>query len=153
MTAVRLLVIDGPNLNLLGVREPTVYGTETLEDVRRRVGERAASVGAAVTFEQTNSEARVIELLQRAPRSVDGVVLNAGALTHTSYAIADAIAAITIPVVEVHLSNPAAREPFRHRSTIARVVAGSIAGFGPRSYELAVLALVEMVRERVRVGP
>lgn len=153
MTVVRLLVIDGPNLNLLGVREPSVYGTATLDDVRRRAADRAASVGATVVFEQTNSEARMIELVQSAPRSADGVVLNAGALTHTSYAIADAIAAITIPVVEVHLSNPAAREPFRHQSTIARVVAGSIAGFGPRSYELAVLALVDLVREQLPSGP
>jgi 3-dehydroquinate dehydratase-2 len=147
----RILVLNGPNLNLLGQREPAIYGPSTLEHLMGQARERAAALGADLADEQTNSEGVLVELLQQAPTRADGVVLNAGALTHSSWAIADAIAAVRVPVVEVHLSNPAAREPFRHRSTIARVVAGSIAGFGSLSYELAVVALVEILR-RERSG-
>ncbi len=143
---LRLLALDGPNLNLLGRREPHIYGVSSLEEIIARAARRASELGATLEHEQTNSEARLVELIQGAAARADGVVLNAGALTHSSWALADAIAAVGLPVVEVHVSNPAAREPFRHQSTLGRVVRGSIAGFGPRSYELAVQALVEIIR-------
>ena len=134
----RILIINGPNLNLLGRREPAVYGSETLDEILDRLD--AAFPDVELDRYQSNSEGEIIDRLHGAgfDRSYAGIVLNAGAYTHTSLAIADAIAAIDLPVVEVHLSNIFAREEIRRRSLIAAVCSGSISGFGAKSYELAV---------------
>lgn len=138
----RILVINGPNLNLLGRRQPEIYGRTTLEDICRGLQEKFAEVD--FEFFQSNSEGEIIDHIHAVGFDADmtGIVLNAGAYTHTSLAIADAIAAIERPVVEVHLSNIFAREEIRHRSLIAPVCRGSISGFGPYSYNLAVEALI-----------
>lgn len=141
-------VINGPNLNLLGQREPGVYGTDSYEAVCARTGEKAAGLGLRTEFFQSNSEGALIDRLHAAMGKADGIVLNAGAYTHYSYAIRDAIAAIRLPVVEVHLSNIHAREEFRHTSVIAPVCRGQIAGFGPQSYILALYALQELLKEK-----
>jgi 3-dehydroquinate dehydratase-2 len=138
----RLLVLSGPNLNLLGTREPGVYGSVTLEEIHRRVTARGEAFGVGVETDQVNGEGELIGRVHRALGRVGGIVLNAGAYTHTSYALRDAISAVALPVVEVHMSNTAARERFRHRSVIAAVCWGTVAGFGALSYELAVEALV-----------
>ena len=136
-----ILVMNGPNLNLLGMREPGVYGTDTYEAVCDRIRDHAAARQMQVDFFQSNSEGALIDQLHAAMGTYDGVVLNAGAYTHYSYAIRDAIAAIRLPVVEVHMSNIHAREEFRHTSVIAPVCKGQIAGFGANSYLLALEAL------------
>ena len=141
---MRLLVLNGPNLNLLGRREPQIYGRTTLAEIEECVRSRAAKLGAEVTFHQTNSEGDLITWIQQAEGSFDVIILNAAAYTHTSVALRDAIAAVGIPTIEVHLSNTAAREEFRHRSCIAPVCTGVISGFGARSYELAVEAAVSL---------
>ena len=155
-----ILVMNGPNLNLLGMREPGVYGTDTYEAVCDRIRDHAAARQMQVDFFQSNSEGAlidqlhaagylvdgsVIDQLHAAMGTYDGVVLNAGAYTHYSYAIRDAIAAIRLPVVEVHMSNIHAREEFRHTSVIAPVCKGQIAGFGANSYLLALEALEAIV--------
>jgi 3-dehydroquinate dehydratase II len=136
-----ILVLNGPNLNLLGTREPAVYGHATLDDVRRICAEAGARAGFAIDFLQSNHEGALIDALHAARGRHGGVVLNAGAYTHTSIALRDAIGAIGLPVVEVHLSNIHAREPFRHHSHVAPVALGMICGFGPRGYALAIEAL------------
>ena len=141
----KILVLNGPNLNLLGIREPRVYGSDTLDDVRRLAGERAAELGLEIDFRQSNSEGELVDWIQEARGSADGIVINAGAYTHTSVALLDALAAVELPVVEVHLSNLFKREAFRHRSYIAPVAAGLIAGFGARGYALAVEAMAALV--------
>ncbi len=140
---MNILVLNGPNLNLLGLREPGVYGRDSYEEVCGFVRQKAAALGAEVAFAQSNSEGALIDQLHGAMGVYDGIVLNAGAYTHYSYAIRDAIAAIRLPVVEVHLSNIHARDEFRHTSVIASVCAGQISGFGPMSYVLGVMALLE----------
>ena len=137
------LILHGPNLNLLGWREPEVYGSLSMEEINQRLAELAAGLGVEVRFNQSNSEGALIDALQEARNWANGVVFNPGGYTHTSVALRDAVAAIRIPVVEVHLSNVHAREEFRRLSLIAPVCAGSIAGFGWRSYALALRALVE----------
>ncbi|HET7814962.1 MAG TPA: type II 3-dehydroquinate dehydratase [Candidatus Baltobacteraceae bacterium] len=137
---MRVLVIHGPNLNLLGEREPAVYGSHTLAQVDDAIRETAASLGIEVETQQHNGEGAIIDALHAARKSVDCVVLNPGAYTHYAYAIADAIAAIQIPVIEVHLSNVHKREEFRRKSVVAPVCAGSIGGFGVQSYVLALHA-------------
>ncbi len=132
-------VINGPNLNLLGTRELAVYGTTTLEDIEATLADLGRTLDIDVKCFQTNSEGVLVDEIQRADRLCDGVILNAAAYTHTSIAVRDAISAISIPVVEVHLSNPAAREPFRSTSLLAGVCVGSISGFGAESYALALL--------------
>lgn len=144
---MNVLVIHGPNLNLLGSREPEIYGRATLPDIDLRIAREAAALEVTVRTVQTNAEGEIVDALQAARVGVDGIVINAGAYTHYSYAIRDAIAAIGIPVVEVHLSNVAAREPFRAISVIAPVCLGSIAGFGVESYVLALRALVTIGRK------
>lgn len=142
---MKILVVNGPNLNMLGKREPQIYGTASLDQMNANLKTEYPDV--AFTFFQSNNEGAVIDALQSTQgRTVDGVILNPGAFTHTSYAIRDAIAALDTPVVEVHLSNIHAREEFRHRSVTAGVCAGLIAGFGSRSYSLAVEALRRIVQ-------
>lgn len=136
-----ILVLNGPNLNLLGRREPGVYGSDSYETLCEKIADAAHEWEMHVDFDQSNSEGTLIDRLHAATDAYDGVILNAGAYTHTSYAIRDAIAAIRIPVVEVHLSNIHAREEFRHTSVIAPVCKGQIAGFGMDSYLLALYAL------------
>lgn len=139
---MKILVLHGPNLNLLGSREPEVYGRATLEDINKRLTDLGQTLGCEVRCKQSNHEGVLIDALQEARVEMDGVIFNPGGYTHTSVALRDAVAAISIPVVEVHLSNTQAREEFRHRSLIAPVCLGSIAGFGTNSYLLALHALV-----------
>lgn len=149
---MNILIINGPNLNLLGKREPGVYGSDSLEEIQREILEKAKQIGAEVDFFQSNHEGAIIDALHEAMDSYDGVVLNAGAYTHYSYAIRDAIAAIKIPVVEVHMSNVNSRDEFRHTSVIAPVCAGTIAGFGKNSYILGLRAAAEIAWERSRAS-
>ena len=139
-TAKPIYVLNGPNLNLLGTREPEIYGRFTLQEIERSCLERARTLGRALVFRQSNSEGELVDWLHEAKDKAGAVVLNAGAYTHTSIALHDAIKAIGVPVIETHLSNPAAREPFRHISHISTAAKGVIAGFGPLSYVLAVEA-------------
>lgn len=133
----KILVLNGPNINLTGTREPAHYGALTLPEINEKLAERAKQLGFAVDFAQTNHEGEMIDILHAAPAKYEGIILNAGAYTHYSYAIRDAIAAIApLPVVEVHMSNIHAREEFRHTSVIAPVCRGQIAGFGWESYKL-----------------
>ncbi len=137
----RVLVIHGPNLNLLGVREPSVYGTTTLADIDRALVARGAESGITVDTMQSNGEGAIIDAIHAARGTYDGIVMNPGAYTHTSVAIRDAVAAVGIPVVEVHLSNIHTREEFRRTSLIAPVAVGQISGFGADSYILGLDAL------------
>ncbi len=140
-----LLVLSGPNLDLLGTRSPEIYGSQTLDDHVSRVRARAEAAGFTVRHVQSNYEGVLIEAIHDARTTAAAIVFNAGALTHTSWALADALAIFPGPKIEVHLSNPAAREPFRHVSTLAGVVNGSIAGFGALSYDLAVDAALSLL--------
>ena len=140
----KLLVIHGPNLNLLGEREPGVYGNESIDVLNNEIIDRAGKNGMDCEIFQSNHEGAIIDKLHAARTSFDGVIINAGAYTHYSYAIRDAIAAIKIPVIEVHISNINAREEFRSNSVIAPVCRGSICGFGLLSYYLAVQAMKEL---------
>ena len=139
--SIPILVLHGPNLNLLGVREPEVYGTLTLEELDARLVEEGRRLGLEVYTEQHNGEGELIAALHRAREWARGVVFNPGGYTHTSVALRDAVAAIEVPVIEVHLSNIFAREEFRRHSLIAPVCLGTISGFGPLSYMLALHAL------------
>ncbi|MES1201931.1 MAG: type II 3-dehydroquinate dehydratase [Pseudomonadota bacterium] len=143
-----IYVLNGPNLNLLGTREPEIYGRATLQDIEKACAERAAMHGRKVEFRQSNIEGELVNWLHEAKDKAGAVVLNAGAYTHTSIALHDAIKAIGIPVIETHLSNPAAREPFRHISHISTAAKGVIAGFGAQSYTLAVDAAAALATER-----
>jgi len=140
----KILIMNGPNLNLTGLREPLVYGGKTLSEINDGIAEQAARSGLETEFFQSNCEGEIIGALHSAPDRFDGVILNAGAYTHYSYAIRDAIAAISCPVVEVHMSNIHAREEFRRNSVIAPVCAGQICGFGAQGYILALTALAAM---------
>ncbi len=144
---LRVLVMNGPNLNLLGTREPEVYGTTTLGDIEALVVTRAAEIGVDVTFFQSNHEGALIDRLHEARGQVDGVVFNPAAYTHYSYAIRDAIAAVGLPVVEVHLSDIASREEFRRVSVTEAVCVAQISGLGPSSYSAGLERLVAHLRE------
>src|SRR5580698_5537472 len=139
---MNILFLNGPNLNLLGQREPEVYGRVTLADIETKVRERAAKFKVAVEFRQSNVEGELVTWIQEAKGKFDVIVLNAAAYTHTSIALRDAIAAVGVPTIEIHLSNVHAREEFRHKSLIAPVCCGQILGFGEKSYTLAVEAAV-----------
>ncbi len=145
---MKILVINGPNLNLLGEREPSVYGNDSLQSINDELSIQAAAMGCEIDFFQSNLEGRIIDELHDARLKYNGVILNAGAYTHYSYAIRDAIAAIKIPVVEVHLSNIDNRDEFRRNSVIAPVCAGRIMGFGRHSYELALKSMEFLVGEK-----
>jgi 3-dehydroquinate dehydratase-2 len=140
-----IFVLNGANLNLIGVREPSIYGRETLADIRRRTEVRAQQLGLHVDFRQSNSESEIVNWIQEARDGADGIVLNAGAYTHTSIAIHDALNAAARPVIEVHLSNIFKREPFRHTSYVSPVADGMICGFGPKGYELAIEAMADLL--------
>lgn len=140
-----VLVVHGPNLNLLGEREPGVYGTTTLRDINNRLTVLGRDLGLKVTTFQSNSEGAIVDKIQEARGKIDALIINPAAYTHTSIAIRDALSALDAPAIEVHLSNVYKREPFRHHSTIADIVAGRVIGFGAESYVLALRATVAMV--------
>jgi 3-dehydroquinate dehydratase-2 len=141
------MVLHGPNLNLLGTREPGVYGAATLADIDRLVGERAAARGATVECHQSNVEGELVNRIQEARGRAQAIIINPAAYTHTSVAIADALRAVALPAVEVHLSNVHAREPYRHQSFVAPVCVGTIGGFGARGYALALDAVLDLLEE------
>ncbi|HVC70818.1 MAG TPA: type II 3-dehydroquinate dehydratase [Acidimicrobiales bacterium] len=145
MSPPLLLLLSGPNLDLLGEREPAIYGTDTLADHVAAATSAALAAGLALEHRQTNHEGELIELVHGARGRAAALVVNAGALTHYSWALHDALASFEGPVVELHLSNPAAREPFRHTSVVAAVADGSIAGFGGLGYVLAVQAVARLL--------
>ncbi len=141
---MKILVLNGPNLNLLGTRETSIYGKLTLDEIDARVRERARKLGVEVEFRQSNSEGELVAWIQGAQGQFGAIILNAAAYTHTSVALRDAIAAVGIPTIEVHLSNVYAREEFRHKSLISAVCLGQITGFGMNSYVLALEAAVNI---------
>ena len=139
---MKILVINGPNLNLLGKREPGIYGGKSLDEINSTLAALAESNGAQLEFFQSNTEGALVDVIQEASGKVNGIIINPAAYTHTSIAIRDAISAVGLPTVEVHLSNVYSREEFRHKSLIAPVAIGQIAGFGHAGYELALLGLL-----------
>lgn len=150
----RVLVLSGPNLDRLGTREPHIYGKSTLADIHGALERLAAEHGASVDCRQTNHEGLLVDWIgAAADDGFHGILLNAAAYTHTSYAIMDAIKMVGLPTVEVHVSNPDAREEFRHSSTIAAVVRARVAGFGPASYTVALSGLLELLRGPARPAP
>ena len=140
-----ILVLNGPNLNMLGVREPAVYGHDSLDDVRGRAEARAKALGHTIDFRQSNHEGELVGWIQDARTAASAIILNAGALTHTSIAVLDALQAVALPVVEVHLSNIFRREPFRQHSYISLAAHGVICGFGAKGYELALEAVADIL--------
>lgn len=145
---MKILVLNGPNINLLGRREPGIYGSQTLESINNSLTASALSIPAELDFVQSNSEGVLVDAIQSAIGRFDGIIINPAAYTHTSVAIRDAISAVALPTVEVHLSNVYSREEFRHKSLIAPVAIGQITGFGAFGYELALNGLVEYLRKR-----
>ena len=144
-TLPTVFVLNGPNLNLLGTREPEIYGADTLDDIAERLDDQARTLGLAIDMRQSNHEGHLVDWLHEANQAgAKAVILNAGAYTHTSIALRDAITAIAVPVIEVHLSNPHARESFRHVSHVAPVARGTIAGFGAQGYALALDAAARL---------
>ena len=140
-----VFVLNGPNLNLLGVRDPSIYGRDTLGDIEERCTARAAALGLEIDFRQTNHEGQLVDWIQEARESADGIILNAGALTHTSVSLLDALSATELPVIEVHLSNIFRRESFRHHSYVSLAANGVICGLGARGYELALDGIASLI--------
>jgi 3-dehydroquinate dehydratase II len=140
-----LLILNGPNLNLLGVRQPEIYGRTSLADVEAECKALAEDLGVELDFRQSNSEGQLIDWIQEARQTADGIVINPGGLTHTSIALMDALIASDLPVIEVHISNIHAREEFRHKSYVSRVAMGVICGLGPQGYLFALEALARLV--------
>lgn len=146
MTAL-IYVLNGPNLNMLGVREPEVYGTETLDDLRVRTEKAATRHGLSIDFRQSNLEGEIVNWVQEARGKAKGIIINAGGYTHTSVAILDALQAVSLPVVEVHLSNIFRRDEFRQHSYISLAATGVICGLGAKGYELAIDAMADIVKK------
>jgi 3-dehydroquinate dehydratase II len=144
---MKVVVIQGPNLNLLGVREPHIYGQMTLESIHEQMKAFGAGNGVELEFFQSNLEGEIVDRIQECMDGVDGIIINPAAYTHTSIAIRDAIAAVGVPTVETHISNTARREEFRHTSMVSAVCTGTISGFGPFSYHLALVALLQIISE------
>ena len=144
---MKIAVIQGPNLNMLGVRETNIYGPMKLEDIHNQMKAVADQNGFEIEFFQSNLEGEIVDKIQECLGDADGIIINPAAYSHTSIAIRDAISAVQLPVVEVHLSNISAREEFRHKSLISPVVAGTIAGFGPFSYHLAMISMIQILNE------
>jgi len=142
-----ILILNGPNLNLLGVREPQIYGADTLADIEEACLERAAALGLEIEFRQSNHEGQLVDWIQEARENAHGIVINPGGYTHTSVAILDALRAAEVPVIEVHISNIHRREPFRHRSYVSQAATGIIAGFGAHGYVLALEAMARLLVE------
>lgn len=142
-----IYILNGPNLNLLGTREPEIYGSTTLSDIEKLCGAKAASHGLTLAFRQTNSEGELVTWIQEAARDGVGVVINAGAYTHTSVAILDALKAVGVPVIEVHLSNVYGREAFRHVSYVSPAATGVICGLGAIGYEFAIDAIAALIKD------
>ena len=143
----KILVINGPNLNLLGTREKEKYGQSTLEDIKNKCESHAKKTGTMIKFEQSNVEGEIVNIIQDAKKKYDGIVINAGGYTHTSVAILDALLAVKIPKIELHITNIYARESFRHKSFISPVVNGIIAGFGFNSYLHAIDAIKNLIKD------
>lgn len=146
--SLTIYCLNGPNLNLLGTREPHIYGKGTLADLEKLTQEAAAAVGATLVFRQSNHEGELVDWVQEARQKASALVINAGGYTHTSVALHDALKVLTIPVVEVHLSNPGTREDFRHKSLVSPAASGLIAGFGPMGYRLAIQAAAQLAEQR-----
>ena len=144
-----ILILNGPNLNLLGTRQPEVYGTTTLADIEAMCRKKAQTLSIDLSFEQSNSEGVLVDLIHAARGKHDGIILNAGAYTHTSIALMDAISSVEVPTIELHLSNIHAREPYRHVSFSAKAAVGVICGFGAHGYSLALDAITTHVEARV----
>ncbi len=141
----KIMLLNGPNLNMLGVREPEMYGTDTLDDIRVLCLDKGAALGVEVDFRQSNSEGELVGWIQSARGDHAGVIINPAAYTHTSIAIMDALIAVELPVIELHLSNPLRREPFRRHSYVSEVARGVICGFGGHGYELALDAMARII--------
>jgi 3-dehydroquinate dehydratase-2 len=141
-----VFILNGPNLNLIGEREPEIYGRQTLADIERLLREQAGATGLDIDFRQTNHEGELVGWIQEARQSASALILNAAAYTHTSIAILDALRALAVPVVEVHLSNIFKREEFRHRSFVSPAATGVICGFGAQGYHLALSAIIAIVK-------
>jgi len=144
----KILLLNGPNLNMLGVREPSIYSNATLAQIEADCGKRATDLGLTLVTAQSNSEGGMVEHIQAAYGDCQGIVINPGAYTHTSVAILDALQAVGLPVIEVHISNIHKREPFRHRSYVSRVAEGVLCGFGPNGYLMALDAMQRLLAER-----
>ncbi len=142
-----LLLINGPNLNLVGKREPSIYGSQTLEDIQEELLTLADELDAKLKFFQSNSEGEMIDRIQNSVGHIDGILINAGAYTHTSIALRDALLGVAIPYVEVHLSNIYSREEFRHKSFLSDKAVGLVCGFGPNSYQLALQGIVSYLKQ------
>ncbi len=145
---MQIYVIHGPNLNLLGTREQSIYGSLTLDQINAKLTKLGEELGSSCTFLQSNIEGELVDTIQSAAGKADGILINPGGYTHTSVAIRDALLGVSLPSVEVHMSNTYAREPFRHKSLIADVVVGRILGFGPLSYTLGLRALVDALESQ-----
>ena len=143
---MNLLVINGPNLNLVGKREPTIYGSHTLDDIQEELINLAIELDSKVNFFQSNSEGKIVDCIQKCVGVTDGILINAGAYTHTSIAIRDALLAVEIPYVEVHLSNIYSREEFRHKSFLSDRAVGLVCGFGANSYQVALRAIISYLK-------